>query len=84
MGESEVFTLHLRLRFLTPTNLMSSDDIWNEMSSSLGDRAHVMKLNNAEKLKENILSVCWYDFQLVVHPMLQNVFTRWETCLHAE
>jgi hypothetical protein len=43
-----------------------------------------MKLNNAEKLKENILSVCWNDFQLMVHPMLQNVFTRCESCLHAE
>lgn len=43
-----------------------------------------MKLNIAEKLKENILCVCWNIFQLVVHQILQNVFTRCEICLHAE
>jgi len=43
-----------------------------------------MKRTTAKKLKENILSVCWNIFQLVVHQMLQNVFTRCETCLHAE
>jgi hypothetical protein len=43
-----------------------------------------MKLNTAEKLKQNILSVYWNILQLVVHQILQNVFTRCETCLHAK
>jgi hypothetical protein len=42
-----------------------------------------MKQNTAE-LKENTLSAHLNIFQEVVHQVLQNVFTRCESCLHAE
>jgi len=43
-----------------------------------------MKLNTAEKLKQNILFVYWNIFKLVVRQIFQNMFTRCETCLHAK